>query len=249
MTYCLGMRCADGLIGIADTRLTSGEIDYVVTGKKIFLFKENKNAFFIMVSGLKSLSDTLIVYLNERKKQLLAPKKIYEGVDFAVEVMREVRDREEPWLNRGQMDFNLHCIVGGQYEEDRSCQLFRIYPEGSWTRVRRDTPFESIGEVKYGKAVLDRLFTSETPIDKALLLGLVSFDSTWRSSPMVHPPIDVIEYRLDTFTFKHTRLLEKDFHLLRSEWEKGLSDLLEKASAKKFDFFQDKVKTKKRRKK
>ena len=240
MTYCLGMRCADGLIAIGDTRLTSGEIDYVVTGKKIFLYKAKKSALFIMVSGLKSLSDALIVYLNDNKTKLLAPKKIYQGVDYIVKILREIRAREEEWLQRGNLDFNLHCIVGGQYEEDRSCQLFRIYPEGSWTRIRRDTPFEIIGEIKYGKPILDRLFTSKTDTSEALLLGLISFDSTWRSNPMVHPPIDVIKYSLNNYTFKHTRLKLRDLRKLRTEWENGLTEIVKKLSGKKFQFFKKK---------
>ncbi|MFH0886763.1 MAG: peptidase, partial [bacterium] len=155
MTYCLGMRCSDGLIGIADTRLTSGDMDYVVTGKKIFVFQEKKRALFIMFSGLKSLGDEMIAILNSRVDEFLSPKKIYQGLDFIAKTMRELRQREEQWLEKGNLPFDLNCIVGGQFENDNTAQLFRIYPEGSWTRVRQDTPFELIGEVKYGKPLLD----------------------------------------------------------------------------------------------
>jgi len=227
MTYCIGMRCADGLIGIADTRLTSGDVDYVVTGKKIFIFKEKKHALFIMFSGLKSLGDEMIAILNNRAKEFLDQKKIYQGLDFIAKVMRELRHREEQWLERGNLPFDLNCIVGGQFEGDHTAQLFRIYPEGSWTRVRRDTPFELIGEVKYGKPLLDRTFNCNISVDKALLIGLISFDTVWKSNPLVHPPLDIVSYKLNSFEFTQRRLHEKDLMKLRVKWEESLSKVIE----------------------
>jgi putative proteasome-type protease len=239
MTLCLGMRCADGLIAIADTRLTSGELDYIVTGKKIFLFKDKKNALFVMFSGLKSMSDAVLTYLNEKKEELLSLKKVHKAVELIALVMREVREREEEWLHKGNMEFVLNIIVGGQYETDNVAKLFRIYPEGSWTRIRRDTPFEMIGETKYGKPILDRTFTSGTPTEKALLIGLLAFDSSWKSNPLVHPPIDVVEYIAGTYSFKHTRLSARKLLLLRRDWEKELEKLVDKLSKKKYSFFSN----------
>ena len=92
MTFCVGLRTNNSLVAISDTRLTSGEVDFVISSKKVFLFEDgNKHSMFIMTSGLKSISDMVITYLNERKEQLYACDKLYQGVDLVAKIIRELK--------------------------------------------------------------------------------------------------------------------------------------------------------------
>jgi putative proteasome-type protease len=237
MTFCLGLRCKDGLIGIADTRLTSGDADFVITGKKLFTFTDEKDhAMFIMVSGLKSVSDAVITYLNDRKENLYCCTKMFQGVDFVSKILREVREREEAWLAKGGLEFSIDYIVGGQFPEDKSPRLFRIYSEGSWKRVSKDTPYEIVGEVKYGKAVLDRTFSSELSVERGLMIGLISFDSTRKSNPLVNPPLDIIKYKADSFEFEQKRLENKDLLKIRESWESGIKKVVDDMMTTKYPF-------------
>jgi len=52
MTFCIGLKCEQGLVAIADTRLTSGSV--VSTGKKISVHQDGDHAMCILTSGLRS---------------------------------------------------------------------------------------------------------------------------------------------------------------------------------------------------
>lgn len=231
MTFCLAMRLKDGLLGITDTRLTSAQIDFVITGKKIYLYEDNNNhALFIMMSGLKSISDEVITYLNEKTALLYSYRRLYQAVDLVCEVIRGVRAREEEWLRKEEYPFDLNCIIGGQFPEDGKCGLFRVFPEGAWKRIVRDTPYEIIGEIKYGKPILDIALNIDTPLDRALLLGLISYDFTRKSTPLVSPPIDIITMNVNSFKFSTKRLEDQDLLEFSKKWEEQFLQILNQMS-------------------
>lgn len=53
MTFCLGMKVKDGLIGIADTRITSGTER--ITDRKVTVHQHGKHSIFVMTSDRKSV--------------------------------------------------------------------------------------------------------------------------------------------------------------------------------------------------
>ena len=63
MTFCLGMIVDEGIVGIADTRLTSG--NEIISAKKVSLYQQGLGTFFIMTSGLRSLRDKTLTYFQE----------------------------------------------------------------------------------------------------------------------------------------------------------------------------------------
>jgi putative proteasome-type protease len=82
-----------------------------------------------------------------------------------------------------------------------------------------------IGEIKYGKPILDRTLTFDTSIEDAVKCAVLSFDSTMKSNVSVGPPIDLVMYRTDSFEIRHQRTLHRgDPYLLqvRREWESFL---------------------------
>ena len=64
MTFCLGIKCENGLVAIADTRITSGS--EVSTAKKIAVHQGERRAMFVLTSGLRSVRDKSITYFEER---------------------------------------------------------------------------------------------------------------------------------------------------------------------------------------
>lgn len=229
MTFCLAMRCHSGLVALSDTRLTSGDMDFIVTGKKIYLYQDDaQHTFFCMFSGLKSVTDEVVTYLNEKKPFLYTLDRLYQAVDVVCQTIRGVREREEPWLAKENYPFDFNVIVGGQFPGDQKCQLFRIYPEGSWKKVVRDTPYEIIGESKYGKPILDMALNVDTEVDKAFLLGLIAFDFTRKSTPLVYPPLDVLTYELDSFKFSLKRYEDKDLFDFSQKWEQNFKKIIDK---------------------
>lgn len=63
MTFCLGMIVEEGIVGIADSRLTSG--NEIISAKKVTNYQHGQNAMFIMTSGLRSIRDKTLTYFEE----------------------------------------------------------------------------------------------------------------------------------------------------------------------------------------
>ena len=63
MTYCLGITVKEGIVAIADTRITAG--NEVYSNKKISIHEINNHSFFIMTAGLRSVRDKAVTYFNQ----------------------------------------------------------------------------------------------------------------------------------------------------------------------------------------
>ena len=63
MTFCLGIHVQDGLIGIADTRILTGQ--EFLTARKYSVYQGPGHAFFAMTSGLRSVRDKTLAYFDE----------------------------------------------------------------------------------------------------------------------------------------------------------------------------------------
>src|SRR5271170_834028 len=70
--------------------------------------------------------------------------------------------------------------------------------------------FLQIGETKYGKPILDRALTAQSPLDEAAKLALLSFDATMRSNLSVGFPIDMLIYRTGSFLTAKIVTVEDD---------------------------------------
>jgi putative proteasome-type protease len=66
MTYCLAIKVKEGLVAIADTRITSGTD--TTMKKKILIEQKDQYSLFIMTSGLRSVRDKASV--NWLKREL-----------------------------------------------------------------------------------------------------------------------------------------------------------------------------------
>jgi len=56
----------------------------------------------------------------------------------------------------------------------RACACFRCYSAGNFIEATPRRAYFQIGESKYGKPVLDRVLTPDTPLDEAAKCALVS---------------------------------------------------------------------------
>ena len=52
MTYCVAMNVKEGIVGIADTLITSGR--ETTTLRKVNIYSPQHGTFFVMTSGLRS---------------------------------------------------------------------------------------------------------------------------------------------------------------------------------------------------
>ena len=73
----------------------------------------------------------------------------------------------------------VSLLLGGRIG-DAPPTLFLVYNAGNFIECTREVPFLQIGETKYGKPILDRGLSYETPLQEAVKFGLLSFDSSGR---------------------------------------------------------------------
>lgn len=217
MTFCLGMKVQDGLIGIADTRITSGAER--ITAKKVTLHQHGKHSMFLMTSGLRSARDKALTYFEEVIDQTEVFTQLYKAVNaFAMQVRRVAKEDKEALADAG-LHFNLHALVGGQLEQDKEHKLYMIYPEGNWVEVGQNTPFYIIGESGYGKPILERLLDYESDMQTALKTGFLAFNATITCAVDVDYPIDVVAYKKNTFEILETRYTKDELLYLSKKWQ------------------------------
>jgi putative proteasome-type protease len=224
MTYCLGIKVKEGLVAIADTRITS-ETD-TTTKKKIFVEQKEKYSLFIMTSGLRSVRDKAILYFKELVA-LEEHSKLYKAVNAIGEQVKRVAAEDKSSLEKSGFKFDLNTIIGGQLKDDEEYKFFLLYPEGNWVELGQGAPYVIIGNSGHGKAILNRTLKEETTMRIALKAGFLSFDSTRVSSNNVDFPIDVVLYNRDSFSLVEHRYEKSDFENISSQWAEELKNTLQ----------------------
>jgi putative proteasome-type protease len=237
MTYCVGLLVKEGLVMMADTRTNAG-IDNISTYRKLRVFgEEGKRIVAIASAGSLSTTQALI---NRLKEGVVMPGKDEpEFVETAPTMFRIAqivgeamvgakKDIEALVQEQEGVEIGVTLLVGGSID-GRAPRLFLIYGEGNFIECGMDTPYFQIGELKYGKPVLDRMLTYRTPLAKAMKIGLVSMNSTMRSNLGVGLPIDLAVVKPGQSTAALTRIEESDpyYHDLGDRWAKALMDALE----------------------
>ena len=224
MTYCLGIKVKEGLVAIADTRITSG----TDTSIKVKMITEQKDKYsmFIMSSGLRSIRDKAIVYFREliEKEDF---NKLYKAVNAFGEQVRRVAEEDKAFLEKSGFKFDLHTIIGGQLKDDEEHRLFLLYPEGNWVELGQGAPFVVIGNSGHGRAILNRTLNENASMKLALKAGFLSFDSTRVSSNNVDFPIDVVLYEKDSFYIAEHRYEKQDLENVSEQWAEELKIALQ----------------------
>ncbi len=225
MTYCLGIKVKEGLVAIADTRITSGSETTIA--KKYYTYLRKKQSIFVMTSGLRSVRDKALTYFREVIEEDHHFTKLYQAANALGEQIKRVAHEDKSSIEKSGLTFNLTTIIGGQFEKDEVPKLFMIYPEGNWIEVGEGSPFIIIGNSGYGKPILRRTISINSSIAMALKTGFLSFDSTRVSVNDVDFPIDVIIYKNNSFDFSIQRFELSDMQEISKQWGDKLKKAIE----------------------
>lgn len=229
MTYCVATMIDAGLVFASDSRTNAG-VDNISTFRKMKVFEQPGERVIIMVcSGNLAITQATISHLDlairhNAGQNLMKVTSMYEVADLVGTALREVRHRDGPFLMENNVDSNASFIVGGQVAGEYQ-RLFMVYSEGNFIEATPETPYFQIGEVKYGKPIIDRVITAGTSLDDAIKCVLVSFDSTMRSNLTVGPPIDLACYDRNALHLSHARRFDENdpyMHTLSQGWNEGV---------------------------
>ncbi|WP_149304947.1 peptidase [Pareuzebyella sediminis] len=226
MTYCLGIKTKQGLIAMADTRITSG--NNKSTKKKIYIEQREKHSLFIMTSGLRSVRDKAVIYFQELFLEgVIDHNKMFKAVNAFGKQIKRVEKEDKSALQKAGLKFNLNTIIGGQLEDDDEHKLFLIYSEGNWVELNDDSPYVIIGNSGHGKTILNRVLSSQSSLKQALKAGFLSFDATRLSATDVGYPLDVAIYKKDSYSIEEKRYSGEEMKDIAEKWDNDLKTVLE----------------------
>lgn len=225
MTFCLGIKTQFGILGLSDTRITSG--NETTTSKKVYTVNRDRHSFFIMTSGLRSVRDKAITYFGEViEKNDAGFNKLYEAVnEFAAQVKRVAKEDKDS-LEESGLRFNLFSIIGGQFEEDKEPKLYLLYPQGNWIEIRPGTPFVIIGNSGFGNPVLKRSLRFEESLSFALKCAFLAFDATRISANDVDYPIDTVVMENNSYYILEKRFEQHELNHISEFWNNHLKDAI-----------------------
>ncbi len=237
MTYCLSLHCGEGLVFLSDSRTTAG-IDNVTLHPKMRVYeKEGDRVLCILSSGNLSITQSVSAFIDRDMERavgeaggscLMNQHNLYDTARYVGERIREVRKLDAEALRQGGLDFNINLIVGGQIGSQPP-EIYQVYAEGNAIHASRQSPFLQIGELKYGKPIVDRGFTYDPPLHEAVKFGLLSLDSTAKSNLSVGTPFELFCYRAGDLRASHRMVFENDHPYLmdlRDRWQNGLIQLV-----------------------
>jgi putative proteasome-type protease len=230
MTYCVAMSLDAGMIFASDSRTNAG-VDHIARFSKMRVFARDADRVVVMLSsGNLSLTQNSINVLEQQARDPDAGQSVWTaGSMFDVarllgDALRQVKERDGPYLAQNNIDASANFIVGGQVQGEAP-RLFEVYSEGNFIEATPDTCYFQIGESKYGKPVIDRVVHRGTSLQDATKCTIVSFDSTMRSNISVGLPIDLLVYETGSLKIRlQRRIQEFDpyFQLIHHQWGEGL---------------------------
>jgi putative proteasome-type protease len=238
LTYCLGILLPAGLVLASDSRSNAG-VDQVARVCKLESFVNPGERFIAVLSaGNLATTQSVVTRLGQARRlgvagqDLNAARTMFDVAEVVGDMLRTVGERDGKYVEP-YGDASASFLVGGQIKGEPP-RLFEIYSAGNFIEASDRSPFLQIGETKYGKPILDRALTSDSDLDHAAKLSLLSFDATIRSNLSVGPPIDLLRYETDSFSAANFTTLEDHnpyWRELRRGYSDGLSQLVDRLPA------------------
>jgi putative proteasome-type protease len=219
-----------GMIFASDSRTNAG-VDHIARFSKMRVFARDADRVIVMLSsGNLSITQNAINIVEQRARaggdveHIWNATSMFDVARLLGDALREVKDRDGPYMSLNNIDASANFIVGGQVHDEAS-RLFEVYSEGNFIEATADTCYFQIGESKYGKPVIDRVITRSTSLQEATKCTIVSFDSTMRSNISVGLPIDLAVYETDGLRLKLQKRIEESdpyFQMIHTQWGEGL---------------------------
>ncbi len=229
MTYCLAINVDQGLVFCSDSRTNAG-IDNVSTYSKMHAFTwPGERSFVLLSAGNLATTQAVVKKLNSDIPNGLVPnlttvKNMQEAVDY-VGIVSTFVQKQQVERDTSNTSFEATFIFGGQIAGGEP-EIFMIYPQGNYIHESREHPYLQIGEIKYGKPILDRVIKRDVFIERAARCALVSMNSTIRSNVTVGPPVELLIYERDSLSQGRRLYLTEDDAFARQLAEKWNEALL-----------------------
>ncbi|MDP2257556.1 MAG: proteasome-type protease [Polaromonas sp.] len=238
MTYCVAAKLNAGLVFLSDSRTNAG-LDNISTFRKMIVYEKAGDRFMVLLSaGNLSISQSVreILQIEQLKDHegddpitIWNAKSMFDAARVLGSAIRRVHARDGEALRKADLDFNVALVLGGQIRGE-AMRLFQVYSAGNFIEATDETPYFQLGESKYGKPVLDRVLTPETPLAEAAKCVLVSMDSTIKSNLSVGLPLDLAVYEADSFKSDKIVCIDHDnpyYRMMHNSWGQKLREVFD----------------------
>ena len=239
MTYCVAIKLNAGLVFLSDSRTNAG-VDQISTFRKTIVYEKPGDRFMVLLSaGNLSISQSVREILQVERLQddnsdaepltIWNANSMFDVARVLGAAIRHIHRRDGESLHKSGVDFNVTMLLGGQIKGE-GMRLFQVYSAGNFIEATHETPYFQVGESKYGKPVLDRVITPETPLDEAAKCALVSMDSSIKSNLAVGMPLDMVVYEANSFQTDKIVCIDEHnpyFQMLHNSWSQKLREIFD----------------------
>ena len=227
MTYCIGIKTKEGIIVASDSRTNAG-FDDVNIYSKMFTYDVGDRTILIVTSGNLGTSQAVYKSIEKDLKDNSGKKNLNSCEDFD-QIAKYVgslnlKHSSPKGMNTDTVLLGSTFIVGGQIK-GQPMELFLVYPQGNYIKPADSKPYLVIGEVKYGKPILDRVITPDVKLGDASRCALISMDSTLKSDLTVGPPIDFAVHKKNAdrlVTLECLNVTDDTYSKVCNEWSEGI---------------------------
>lgn len=235
MTYCIAIKTNTHLVFASDSRTNAGP-DHVSTYSKMFSWGiPGERQFVLLSAGNLATTQDVVMQVNRdirenEETNLHTVKYLSDAADYIGRVSLMMQNKHHNTQMGSGFNAEATFIIGGQIGLDPP-EIFMVYSQGNHITCPGMTPFLQIGEIKYGKPLLDRVILEDTPEDDAIRAAMVSMDSTMRSNVTVGPPIEITSYAVNSLTpgqYRNFRNSDPYLRMLRKRWSETLLEAFEK---------------------
>ena len=238
MTYCVGIKVNEGMVFASDRRTNAG-LDNYNSYTKMYVHNGIDRNIVILTSGNLATSQAVFNSISKDLEDTTNGNNLdnlYNLNEIAKYIGRLTVQHSSPdGINQVTLELGSTFIVGGHIQNQES-DLYLVYPQGNFIKSSEFKPYLVIGEIKYGKPILDRVVKSDTYLGDAARCALISMDSTMKADLSVGPPIDLVVYKNNLSKIVYQQSLEindEDYQYISKQWEKGIFEIF-----KSFDRFK-----------
>jgi putative proteasome-type protease len=232
MTYCIGILVREGVVMMADTRTNAG-VDNISIYRKLRILDSGPDRVVVACSaGSLSVTQSALSRVelgvlmpdSDKKEFLATAPTVFRCAQIVGQALSDAKASIDAVVKDDKVQTDATLLLAGSID-GRKPRLFLIYGAGNFIECQSDTPYLQIGELKYGKPVLDRMIQFETPMAEAIKVGLISFSSTMRSNLAVGLPIDVVTIRSGVSKLELVHRIEADdryYQDINDRWSNAL---------------------------